>query len=169
MLAQAAKKTRNRLALPREHIATRRAAASGRSRGGCDDGRMSHASKPRTWIWTVLPGLIVFCVYLANGRDVGSEDTEPARLLTYTLLRGDGPYLDRFRVGFEVPGIRAAAVRDATARPLGLALPGGPCAPGRADRLANTGCPRPPPAWLGPVTRGRRTNRRTPRRSSRLR
>jgi hypothetical protein len=65
---------------------------------------MNHAAKPHTWVWTVLLGLILFGVYLANGREVGSDDVEPTRLLTYALMRGDGPYLDRFQAGLEFPG-----------------------------------------------------------------
>jgi len=65
---------------------------------------MKDIPKPHTWVWTVLLGLILFGVYLANGRDIGSDDAEPTRLLTYALMRGEGPYLDRYRVGLEIPG-----------------------------------------------------------------
>jgi hypothetical protein len=38
----------------------------------------------------------LFLVYSANGREIGAGDTRPARLLPIALLRGDGPFLDRF-------------------------------------------------------------------------
>ena len=125
---------------------------------------MNHAPKPHTWVWTVLLGLILFGVYLANGREIGSDDTEPTRLLTYALMRGDGPYLDRFRAGFELRAC-ASAVRDPVARALGLALPD---RPGMLPRRS------PGPRWPYATTSsragtgrcGRRTTRRAPRRSS---
>jgi hypothetical protein len=60
----------------------------------------------RSWVWTFLLGLILFGVYIANGRAIDSDDTEPTRLLAFALTRGDGPYLDRFGAGFEIPGLR---------------------------------------------------------------
>ena len=39
----------------------------------------------------------LFAVYLANGREIGSGDTAPAKYLTMALIRGDGVYLDRYR------------------------------------------------------------------------
>lgn len=41
-------------------------------------------------------GAVVLGVYLANGREIGSYDTEPATMLTLTMFRGEGIYLDRF-------------------------------------------------------------------------
>ncbi len=40
---------------------------------------------------------IVFVAYLANGREIWSGDSVPAKYLTCALLRGDGFYLDRYR------------------------------------------------------------------------
>ena len=34
-------------------------------------------------VWTTLLGLTLLGAYLANGREIGNEDTEPTRLLTY--------------------------------------------------------------------------------------
>jgi hypothetical protein len=39
----------------------------------------------------------VFAIYLANGREIWSGDSVPAKYLTCALLRGDGFYLDRYR------------------------------------------------------------------------
>ena len=55
-------------------------------------------------VWTTLLGLTLLGAYLANGREIGNEDTEPTRLLTGAPTRGDGLYLDRFRLAFEGPG-----------------------------------------------------------------
>jgi hypothetical protein len=41
-------------------------------------------------------GIVLFLAYMANGRLVGSYDTVPAQLLPIALIRGDGPFLDRF-------------------------------------------------------------------------
>jgi hypothetical protein len=41
-------------------------------------------------------GLVTLGVYLANGREIGTYDTEPATMLTLTLARGEGLHLDRF-------------------------------------------------------------------------
>jgi hypothetical protein len=40
--------------------------------------------------------VVVLGVYLANGREIGTYDTEPASMLTLTLTRGEGVFLDRF-------------------------------------------------------------------------
>ncbi|HEX8200075.1 MAG TPA: hypothetical protein VF590_06280, partial [Isosphaeraceae bacterium] len=45
---------------------------------------------------SVAVGLILFLAYMANDREIPTYDTEPTALVTYGLLRGDGPYLDRF-------------------------------------------------------------------------
>jgi hypothetical protein len=39
----------------------------------------------------------LFAVYLANGRELWSGDSVPAKYLTGALVRGDGFYLDRYR------------------------------------------------------------------------
>jgi hypothetical protein len=55
---------------------------------------------PSTWrtkamaiVWSA--GL--YAIYLANGREVWSGDSVPAKYLTCALIRGDGFYLDRYR------------------------------------------------------------------------
>ncbi|MFO0952168.1 MAG: hypothetical protein U0835_13665 [Isosphaeraceae bacterium] len=55
-------------------------------------------AKPHTWVWSVLLGLILFGAYMANGREVGSEDSESTSLQVIALLRGEGLRLDRFYV-----------------------------------------------------------------------
>ena len=39
----------------------------------------------------------VFAIYLANGREIWSGDSVPAKYLTCAVVRGDGFYLDRYR------------------------------------------------------------------------
>jgi hypothetical protein len=41
-------------------------------------------------------GVVLFLAYMANGRMIGGVDTVPAQLLPIALIRGDGPFLDRF-------------------------------------------------------------------------
>jgi hypothetical protein len=60
--------------------------------------------RPLSWRPSFLVGLALFVVYMANGREIGTYDTEPTALVTYTILRGDGPVLDRFRRALEGPG-----------------------------------------------------------------
>ena len=38
----------------------------------------------------------VYFIYLANGREIGSGDSVPAKYLSCALIRGDGFYLDRY-------------------------------------------------------------------------
>jgi len=58
------------------------------------------SSAPWTWRTTVL-ALVwsagLYAIYLANGREIWSGDTVPAKYLTCSLVRGDGFYLDRYR------------------------------------------------------------------------
>src|SRR5208282_2191070 len=54
-------------------------------------------SHRRNWISALLLGLALAAVYAANGRNLGSYDTEPTKMLLLTLARGEGVYLDRFR------------------------------------------------------------------------
>jgi hypothetical protein len=49
------------------------------------------------WKSTLLLGLGLVTVYLANGRDAGTYDTVPTTMMVLTLARGEGVYLDRFR------------------------------------------------------------------------
>ena len=39
----------------------------------------------------------VYAIYLANGREVGSGDSVPAKYLSCASIRGDGFYLDRYQ------------------------------------------------------------------------
>lgn len=58
-----------------------------------------------------LLGALLLAVYLANGREIGSYDTIPTTLLPLSILRGEGPYLDRFSaLLFEPDGRRASYV-----------------------------------------------------------
>ncbi len=41
-------------------------------------------------------GLVVLGIYLSNGRAVGGGDVVPATVMSVALVRGDGPFLDRF-------------------------------------------------------------------------
>ena len=53
----------------------------------------------RSWISAVVLGLGLAAVYAANGRNLGTYDTAPTTmLLLLTLARGEGVYLDRFRL-----------------------------------------------------------------------
>ena len=56
------------------------------------------ATPPRSagWGQSLRLGIILFLVYLANGRMIGAGDTQPSKLLPIAIIRGDGPYLDRF-------------------------------------------------------------------------
>jgi hypothetical protein len=54
------------------------------------------------WTWrttglALLWSACVFALYVANGREIVSGDSVPAKYLTFALLRGDGFYLDRYR------------------------------------------------------------------------
>ena len=66
------------------------------------DGREETPASPAPWTWrTTGMALIwsagVFAIYLANGREIWSGDSVPAKYLTCALVRGDGFYLDRYR------------------------------------------------------------------------
>ena len=69
---------------------------------------------PRGWRTATMAlagSAVVFAIYMANGREIWSGDTVPAKYLTCALIRGDGFYLeDMIAVtanGFEVltPGL----------------------------------------------------------------
>jgi hypothetical protein len=66
------------------------------------DAREQTPASPAPWTWrtTVLAlawSAGVFAIYLANGREIWSGDSVPAKYLTCALVRGDGFYLDRYR------------------------------------------------------------------------
>jgi hypothetical protein len=42
-------------------------------------------------------GVALFAIYCANGREIGSGDTQPSVVLPLAVLRGDGFTLDRYR------------------------------------------------------------------------
>jgi hypothetical protein len=46
------------------------------------------------WKQSLLLGILVCCVYSANGYEIPCGDTIPAKLLPIALIRGDGPFLD---------------------------------------------------------------------------
>jgi hypothetical protein len=48
------------------------------------------------WIQSLALGIVLTLIYLANGREMKTGDTVPAKLLPVAILRGDGPFLDRF-------------------------------------------------------------------------
>ena len=63
--------------------------------GGCDEvsgWRGESRILPRAAAF----GCLVFALYLSNGRTVTEGDVMPTMLLPIAILRGDGPYLDRF-------------------------------------------------------------------------
>jgi hypothetical protein len=47
-------------------------------------------------------------IYLANDQEIGCGDTLPARLLPVAILRGDGPFLDRFNRPEVIPPLGAS-------------------------------------------------------------
>jgi hypothetical protein len=55
------------------------------------------ARKPNGWPASLVLGIAVALVYLANGREIGAFDTVPTTLLPLSIVRGDGLRLDRFR------------------------------------------------------------------------
>lgn len=54
------------------------------------------APAPGSWLGSIALGVAVFAVYLSNGREVGSYDTEPTGALAVGLCRGEGVSLDWF-------------------------------------------------------------------------
>ncbi len=59
-------------------------------------------SSPAPWTWLTTGMALVWCagvyaIYLANGREVWSGDSVPAKYLGCALVRGDGFYLDRYQ------------------------------------------------------------------------
>src|SRR5437899_1380380 len=62
---------------------------------GSGTGKTRRFSRLRGWAASV--GLFVFLVFIyeVNDRELGTFDTHAAAVVPYTLLRGDGVYLDR--------------------------------------------------------------------------
>jgi hypothetical protein len=54
-------------------------------------------ARKHAWLSTLVLGLGLVVIYMANGRDVGTYDTAPTTMMLLTLARGEGVYLDRFR------------------------------------------------------------------------
>lgn len=67
------------------------------------------------WLKSFLLGLFLVTVYSVNGRDPVSFDTTPTCMLTLTLVRGEGVFLDRFAplltriAGYGVPPFATAS------------------------------------------------------------
>jgi hypothetical protein len=55
------------------------------------------AGKLSGWPTSLVLGIGIALIYLANGREIGAFDTVPTTLLPLSILRGDGLRLDRFR------------------------------------------------------------------------
>jgi hypothetical protein len=55
------------------------------------------------WGWSLLLGVALFLVYTANRRAIGAGDVVPATFLPVALIRGDGPFLDRFDHALRTP------------------------------------------------------------------
>jgi hypothetical protein len=55
-------------------------------------------SQGRGWLSSLILGLGLLLVYMANGRELDADDTEGTTMLTLSLVRGDGFSLDRFSV-----------------------------------------------------------------------
>ncbi len=70
-----------------------------------DNATSAPPPRPGGWGWSLLLGLLLTVIYLVNRADpLDLEDTSPAQLMPLAILRGDGPYLDRFRILLERPG-----------------------------------------------------------------
>ena len=79
------------------------------------------------WPGSITLGVVIFAVYLANGREIGSYDTEPAAVISVGLARGDGFYLDRlYRCWLPKPG---GALPEFLARARGHVVSRYPVAP----------------------------------------
>jgi hypothetical protein len=52
------------------------------------------------WPVSLILGIVVALIYLANDREIGAFDTEPTNLIPLAIVRGDGTNLDRFRPVF---------------------------------------------------------------------
>lgn len=53
------------------------------------------------WVRLSILGVVLFLVYSANGRPIGALDTMPTTFLPVAIIRGDGPFLDRFQSTLE--------------------------------------------------------------------
>ncbi|MFO0956041.1 MAG: hypothetical protein U0800_01095 [Isosphaeraceae bacterium] len=67
---------------------------------------MDTPPRPGGWGISAFLGLALLAAYLANGREVGSDDCEPTAMLQQAIVRGDGLVLDRFRPVYEFEGRR---------------------------------------------------------------
>ncbi len=57
----------------------------------------------RTGIRAMLLGLGLVALYASNTRNMGTYDTAPTKLMMLTIARGEGVYLDRFRLLMRTP------------------------------------------------------------------
>ena len=86
------------------------------------------APHPRRNLTPWVLGLACFLTYSANLREVGGGDTVPATLIPLAIVRGDGPFLDRFAPWIRdplgrIPGYGTDSRGHAVSRyPLGPAL-----------------------------------------------
>jgi hypothetical protein len=73
-------------------------------------------------------GALTLALYLSPRRDAGTDDTAATALLPYTLLTGDGLFLDRFRIilqrpdGTLLPFVRESHKHVVSLHPIGTAL-----------------------------------------------
>ena len=58
------------------------------------------------WVRSLVLGAALAGVYLANGREIGTYDTEGSSLTALSLSRGEGPFLDRYKAFLVEPGTR---------------------------------------------------------------
>ncbi len=54
-------------------------------------------SRRKGWLGSLILAFVLVQVYLANPRDLSTYDTAATTMMTLTLIRGEGVYLDRFR------------------------------------------------------------------------
>src|SRR5262249_23795326 len=75
--------------------ATKPMGQAGDSRAVESPGRRAPSGGGTGWTSLIL-GLSLLLIYLANSRDLGTTDTVATTLLTLSLVRGDGLSLDRY-------------------------------------------------------------------------
>ena len=86
------------------------------------------ARSMKGWGWSLLIGTAVLLICSANRREIGSSDTVPATFLPLALIRGDGPFLDRFAPMLRSPqghwphGVQPSMGHIVSRYPLGAAL-----------------------------------------------
>jgi hypothetical protein len=111
------------------------------------------------WVGSIALGMIILAAYLANGREIGSDDTEANVVVAYNLARGDGFYLERLydrwgmRPGLALPGYLVRSRGHFVSRyPVGpalLALPAMAVQVAFLDRASPGWDDDPREAWHG--------------------